>query len=196
MKTIFFDWGGVIADDPGDDFLTKLLQDIGAKPDQITEIFRLYMVTFMRGKISEEDYWNGLKDNYDLAIPDNISEKFKMWGGLKANDEILALVAEAKKNGCQTALLTNVIRPTYNVLNDAGYYEKFDQVIASCDEGFAKPDLEIYNIALNKLNVAPEDSIFIDDKQTNLDPAEKMGFKVILAENPTQIIRDVRALIQ
>jgi hypothetical protein len=28
MKTIFFDWGGVVADDPGDDFLTKVLRDV------------------------------------------------------------------------------------------------------------------------------------------------------------------------
>lgn len=195
MKTIFFDWGGVIADDPGDDFLAKLLSDIGANSDQIAEIFKTYMADFMRGKISEEKYWREPRNNYNFAIPESISDEFKKWNGLKANDEILALVAEAQKRGWSTAILSNVIRPTYNVLKEAGFYDKFDQIIASCDEGFAKPDQEIYDIALSKLDVAAEDAVFIDDKERNLDPAEKMGFKTILAESPEQIIRDVKAVI-
>jgi len=192
MKTVFFDWGGVIADDPGDDFLTKLLQDIGASPEQIQEIFQLYMKRFMRGEISENEYWNELRDNYGFQINDSISDEFKKWNGLVANQDVLALVEEVKNQGWQTAILSNVIEPTYNVLQAVGFYDKFDVVIASCKEGFAKPEKQIYQLALERLNTTPEESVFIDDKQANLDPAQEMGFRVILAENPEQIIRDVK----
>jgi len=192
MKTIFFDWGGVVADDPGDDFLTKLLQDVGASTVQIQEIFQLYMKRFMRGEISEAEYWNELRTNYGFDIQESISDEFKKWSGLVANEDVLALVDEAKAKGWQTAILSNVIEPTYNVLKDAGFYDKFDFVIASCKEGLAKPELEVYKLALERLNTTPSESVFIDDKQSNLDPAEALGFKVILAENPEQVIRDVR----
>lgn len=192
MKTIFFDWGGVVADDPGDDFLTKLLQDIGANSEQIQEIFQLYMKRFMRGEISEVEYWNELRTNYGFEIHESISEEFKKWSGLVANQDILALVDEAKNKGWQTAILSNVIEPTYNVLEAAGFYDKFDVVIGSCKEGVAKPEIKIYQIALKRLNASPDESVFIDDKQANLDPAQEMGFKVILAENPEQIVRDVK----
>jgi len=195
MKTIFFDWGGVIADDPGDDFLTKLLEDIGATPEQIQEIFQRYMKQFMAGKISESEYWDALRSNYGFKIHESISEEFKRWSGLSANEQVLALVDKAKAKGWQTAILSNVIEPTYNVLKSAGFYDRFDVVIASCKEGVAKPDRQIYEIALKKLNTTADESVFIDDKQRNLNPAAEMGFHTILAENPGQIIKDIESLL-
>jgi hypothetical protein len=40
LKTIFFDWGGVIANDPGDDFPSQLLRQLGASGQQVEEILR------------------------------------------------------------------------------------------------------------------------------------------------------------
>jgi putative hydrolase of the HAD superfamily len=191
--TIFFDWGGVVSNDPGDDFLRMLLTELGATPAQVEEIYETYMRRFMRGELSENEYWQELRSTYGLTIHDSISEEFKRWQGLTANDDILNLVTEAKQQGLRTAVLSNVIEPTYNVIAAAGYYDYFDEVIASWQVGSAKPEPEIYKIALQQLETTAEASIFIDDKQKCLAPAAAMGFKTILAENPEQIIRDVRA---
>jgi len=193
--TIFFDWGGVVADDPGDEFLTLLLRNLGASDEQVHEIFKTYMKRFMRDEISEKGYWDALKTNYGFTIDDSISDEFMKWTGLVANEEILALVDEAKAKGLRTAILSNVIEPTYNVLDRAGFYARFDETIASCKVGYAKPQREIYDLALEKLGATAEQSIFIDDKQKNLDPADEMGFTTVLAQNPTQIIRDLQNLI-
>ncbi|HEV7952120.1 MAG TPA: HAD family phosphatase [Candidatus Saccharimonadales bacterium] len=193
--TIFFDWGGVVADDPGDEFLGKLLKQLGASEAEIQEIFRTYMKRFMRGHISEVEYWAELKANYGYSIPDTISQEFMKWTGLEANADILELVESAKVQGLQTAIFSNVIEPTYNVLSRAGYYERFDQIIASCKVGYAKPEVEIYTLALDALGTVGPRSIFIDDKESNLIPARKLGFTTILAQNPEQIISDLNNLI-
>lgn len=194
-KTVFFDWGGVIADDPGDEFLGQILKQIGATDEQIQEISKAYMPRFMRGQISESEYWNALRSNYGLEIHDSISDEFKKWSGLVANQDVLALVEEAKSQGLQVAVLSNVIEPTYKTLQQAGYYDLFDGVIGSCEVGLAKPQVEIYELALSRMKTTADRSIFIDDKQKNLDPAAKMGFTTILAKSPTQIIEDTRALL-
>jgi len=191
INTIFFDWGGVIADDPGDEFLSQLLRNIGANDDQIQEIHDSYMRRFMQGTISEAEYWQLLRDNYGFTVHESISNDFVKWRGLIINEDVMSLVDQAKSKGAQTAILSNVIEPTYNVLAKAGHYDRFDVVIASCKLGFAKPQPEIYQIALDQLHATAGQSLFIDDKQKNLDPAAAMGFKTILAENPAQIIADV-----
>lgn len=193
--TIFFDWDGVVADDPGDEFLGSLLKQLGATDNQIQEIFETYMSRFMRGQISETEYRSELNKHYGFTIPDSISDEFKKWSGLVANQDVLALVDEVKDKGLRTAVFSNVIEPTYNVLQQAGYYDRFDEIIASCIVGVAKPQVEIYQLALNQLGTTASQSIFIDDKQANLDPAVEMGFKTILAQNPHQIITDVRQLL-
>lgn len=194
-KTIFFDWGGVIANDPGDDFLRELLRKVGANDAQIEEFFHDCMPQFMRGEITEDQYWYILRSKYNLNIEDSISEEFKQWKGLVANQDILKLVSDAKAKGIRTAILSNAIEPTYNALQQAGYYDLFDELIVSCKVGFAKPQKEIYELALKQLNATATESVFIDDKQRNLDPAEEMGFKVILAENPDQIITDLTKVL-
>jgi putative hydrolase of the HAD superfamily len=192
VDTIFFDWGGVLADDPGDGFLNKLLQQIGATDEQVQEIYTTYMRRFMRGELSEQEYWQALELSYGLEIKSNISDEFLAWEGLKVNDKVLNLVREAKAKNLTTAILSNVIEPTYTVLQRSGCYDLFDYVIASCKVGYAKPQSEIYDIALKTTSSSAERSLFIDDKQANLLPAQEMGFSTILAMNPVQIIRDTR----
>jgi epoxide hydrolase-like predicted phosphatase len=193
--TIFFDWGGVVADDPGDEFLGDLLRRLGAKDTEVQEIFQTYMKRFMRGQISEEEYWTELKANYGYSIPNNISQEFMKWTGLKANSDILNLVDSFKDRGLQTAIFSNVIEPTYNVLDAAGYYDRFDKIVASCKVGYAKPEEAIYALALSTLNTTGEKSIFIDDKESNLIPARDLGFTTILAQTPQQIITDLNKLL-
>lgn len=195
IDTVFFDWGGVIANDPGDDFLGQLLKDIGATDEQIDTIFRTYMKRFMRGQIDESKYWQEIKDKFELSIPDTISEEFMKWNGLVANQDILDLVKNMKKQGLKVAILSNVIEPTYNVLEKAGYYQLFDEVIASCKVGFAKPEKEIYQLSLDRLNTRAEKSLFIDDKQSNLEPALQMGFNTVLAKSSEQIVEDISKVL-
>lgn len=195
FTAVFFDWGGVVANDPGDEFLGDVLRNVGATDAQVAKIFETYMQDFMRGHISEAAYWQALRTNYGLTIPKSISDEFKKWRGLVANDDVLALASDAKSRGFNIAILSNVIEPTYNVIQDAGYYNHFDQVIASCKEGYIKPEPDIYRIALGRLGVTAAESIFIDDKQYCLDPAAQMGFTTVLARTPEQIIHDVRSLL-
>jgi len=103
--TVFFDWGGVIADDPGDDFLENILIESGADEAQRREIFASYMKDFMAGKISEDEYWDVLRDKYQLSIDNSISARFLEWAGLKANPEVLSRVEKLKKDGYKVAVL-------------------------------------------------------------------------------------------
>lgn len=193
--TVFFDWGGVVATDPGDGFLGDLLRSVGATEAQIGEIFKTYMSRFMCGQISEAEYWEALGTKYGLSIPDSISEEFLKWDGLAANNEVLDLVRSLKAQGLRMAVLSNVIEPTYNALSRAGCYDLFDAVIASCKLGLAKPERQIYEHALEVLGTTAAASIFIDDKQRNLDTAEELGFAVVLGQSPEQIVRDVYELV-
>jgi epoxide hydrolase-like predicted phosphatase len=194
-KAIFFDWGGVIADDPGDEFLSKLLLSIGASEAQVAEIFETYMKRFMKGNISEDEYWQELREHYGLSIHDTISEEFLQWRGLQANQTVLDLAAQARAKGIKTAILSNVIEPTYAVIEQAGYYDLFDTVIASCKVGYAKPEKEIYLLALERLGIESREAVFIDDKLKCITPADELGFTTILVNNPNQLVADLRELI-
>jgi len=194
-STIFFDWSGVIADDSGDEFIDQLFRSVGATDNQIKEIIGTHFVDFLSGTVSETEFWNNLKINYRLNITEPTSKKFEKWRGLVANKDILELAGEAKARGFRIAVLTNIVEPVYDIIKRNGYYGLFDGVISSCKVGLVKPQKEIYELALKRFNTTAQQSIFIDDKQSNLETAARMGFKTILAESPDRIIREVRELI-
>ena len=53
------------------------------------------------------------------------------------------------------------------------------KVVESCVEQIRKPNPEIYKRALERLNVNPEDAIFLDDFGQNLKPARELGIHTI-----------------
>ncbi|MBM3209788.1 HAD family phosphatase [Candidatus Saccharibacteria bacterium] len=196
IKAVFFDWGGVIADDPGDDFLASLLYNAGASQAQIKEIHSLYMRPFMRGQISESEYWLLLKNNYNIEPPHSTKSVFLAWQGLVVNPDMMRLVRDVQLSGRNAVVLSNVIEPTYRALKEGGAYNPFDNVVASCVIGCAKPERDIYEYALKQAGVSASESLFIDDKLSNISAASQLGFATVLAQNPHQIIADTRAQLQ
>ena len=55
----------------------------------------------------------------------------------------------------------------------------FDLFVSSCYVGLRKPDPEIYRLALNLTQRAPDECCFIDDRPENLEPAGQLGMHCI-----------------
>jgi len=194
-STIFFDWSGVIADDNGDEYIRKSLIDVGITESQVEEILRKYFSDFMLGNLSEIEYWSILKNKYKLDIPNQYNGVYDDWSGVAPNQNMMALVNELKKLGYEVGLITNIIKPVFDIIKKSGYYDIFDDTVASCEVGLIKPQLEIYTLALKRLGAEAQESIFIDDKQSNVDIAARMGFKTVLAKDARQIYSELRSII-
>ncbi len=76
----------------------------------------------------------------------------------------------------------------------AAVMEFFDIVIQSSVEGVRKPDPRIYEIACQRLGVAPADCAFLDDLGVNLKPARALGMSTIKVLSEDQAISDLSAV--
>ena len=61
-----------------------------------------------------------------------------------------------------------------------GVRELFDVVVDSGVVGVAKPDQRIFRLALTRLGLPPEECVFVDDKQANVEAAEAVGMHGVL----------------
>ena len=78
------------------------------------------------------------------------------------------------------AVLSNIIKPHREyVLKRYPVQELFDYLFFSCDIGMRKPDTKIYNFALEKMNIKPNEALFIDDYRKNVDAAGSLGINSI-----------------
>ena len=93
-------------------------------------------------------------------------------------DGMEAVVARLEAGGVAQYALTNLpdekwphIQQTYPAIN------RFAAVVVSGAVKLAKPDPAIYRLTIERIGHAPEDTLFIDDREDNVRAAEAAGFK-------------------
>ena len=74
------------------------------------------------------------------------------------------------------------------------FFNLFDDIIVSGEVGTMKPDREIFEVTLRKLDLRAEECLFIDDHQPNVDAAAALGFRTIHFQSPQQLEQELRAL--
>ncbi len=72
---------------------------------------------------------------------------------------------------------------------------EFDVIIESSKEGMRKPDPRIYRMACERVGVAPETMVYLDDLGINLKPARDMGMTTIKVVSEQQAIDDLSRIL-
>ena len=73
--------------------------------------------------------------------------------------------------------------------------ELVDLMVFDGEEGVAKPDARIYELALLRLGVRPGEAVFVDDKEQNVEAAQRLGMHGVLFKNTAQAVAEVQALL-
>jgi epoxide hydrolase-like predicted phosphatase len=150
------------------------------------------------GKITEDEYWdNFLKASKISEKLEVKSEKLKEELKKKVRSSLYPLKHSASivnllKENYKLAILSNHAKEWSEYMKEEfDLFKSFDDIIFSCDVGLRKPDLKIYEIALDKLKCDPDECIFIDDKKRNTDAAEKLGIKGIVFEEFSKLVENL-----
>lgn len=75
------------------------------------------------------------------------------------------------------------------------FSEQVDLMVFDSEEGVSKPDPLIYQRTLARLGVQPEEAIFIDDKERNVEAARLLGMHGVVYKNTAQTIVDVQTIL-
>jgi putative hydrolase of the HAD superfamily len=69
----------------------------------------------------------------------------------------------------------------------------FSAFFSSCYLGLRKPEEGIYRVALEVTQRKPEECLFIDDRELNLESARQLGMRTIHFQDAAQLRRDLAA---
>lgn len=111
-------------------------------------------------------------------------------------DETVELFRELRERGeHKIYALTNWSHETFPIaLGMYDFLHWFDGRIVSGEERTRKPFADIYEILLQRFNVAPERAVFIDDSLKNVRGGEAVGIRGIHFQSPTQLQEELRKL--
>jgi|SRR5581483_9731671 len=198
IKALFFDYGGVIADDSaGKNLYEQLAANLAISTDAAWKMLSPLWPQLSRGTISESEVWEKLEQRYGRSIALDKRAIWNSWARMPIHEEMLNFANELKQNGYVIGIISTTIESTAEDIRAHGGYAPFDPVILSYEVGYAKPDPEIYRIALERLpGTASNEVIFLDDREMCIPPAQQLGMHTVLVENPLQAIAATRHLLE
>lgn len=180
IKAIVFDWGGVLIDDVKRKMTKYCAELLGVDEQSLVRFYSKYSDDFQKGNITEKEVWENICKSLKVSPPLMVS----IWGkafrqAYSPKKEMFDLAAKLRRNGYKIGLLSNCEPPTIEVFYDQKY-NVFDETVFSCEEHTIKPEKKIYEIAIKRLGMLPEEILFIDNKLEFVEAAKAVGMKGIV----------------
>ncbi len=76
-----------------------------------------------------------------------------------------------------------------------GFEDLVDEIVYSHEVGFMKPDPRIYALICTRLNVLPEEMVFLDDGDVCVAGAREAGVRAIHYRNNAEAIAEIEKLL-
>lgn len=109
------------------------------------------------------------------------------------NSELFDFI-KAHRKQYKTAIVSNASANVQDLYKDIDLNNYFDQVIWSYQVKEIKPEPAIYQLAAERLGVKPNECVFVDDRQSNVDGAVAVGMKGIVYRDFDQFKLDLAKL--
>jgi len=109
------------------------------------------------------------------VVPDGILGR--LFAGMQPDPAMFALAEELRATGLKVGLLSNSWGNTYP---RARIDALLDPVVISGEVGLRKPHAAIYELALDRLGLAADRVLFIDDAEPNVLGARTVGLQALL----------------
>jgi putative hydrolase of the HAD superfamily len=119
----------------------------------------------------------------------------EFWSGDQIDMELIRFI-RARKTAIKMGLLSNGWSSTRRFIDERwDIADIFDDMIISAEVGLAKPDRRIYQLALDRLGVEAEQTIFIDDFDENIQGARELGIHGIHFQDPQIVMEELKDLL-
>ena len=110
-----------------------------------------------------------------LAWHDGLIDR--LFAGSAIDEAMVAGVRALRERGVRTGMVSNSwgmrLYPRELLA------QIFDGLVISGEEGFRKPDPRMYELGAERVGVAADQCVFVDDLVFNLDPARELGMAVV-----------------
>jgi putative hydrolase of the HAD superfamily len=206
IEAIVSDFGGVLTTPLSTGFL-RIQDDVGVPRDAFARAMQaataeagvnpLYRLE--TGEIPEQAFLAALERHLAELLGREVTlhgfgERYL--AALDPNDELFAYYRRLHEGGVRFAMLTNNVRewePRWRAMLPVD--ELFEVVVDSAFVGLRKPDPAIYRLTCERLGVAPERCVFVDDIEVNCTAAADLGMASVWFRDTDQAIAELRAAL-
>jgi epoxide hydrolase-like predicted phosphatase len=196
IRAVFFDMGGVI-----------LRTEFQVPRQQLADRFRMGYDDLVKlvfdctscqqasiGTISEDEHWADVIRRLHIPESETQTVRDEFFAGDIIDLHLLDFL-RSLRGKYKVGLISNAWSGLRAYIVSKKFEDAFDAMIISAEVGVMKPDARIYRIALEKLGVAPSESVFVDDFVENVEAARAVGMQAIHFTGSEKALKEMKRLL-
>jgi putative hydrolase of the HAD superfamily len=206
LEAVISDFGGVLTS-PLQDSFTAFHDSSGISLESLGKAIGAVTLRHGSNPLFELETGRMTEAAFLQALSDELGEQLgrpvelrgfgeRYFQNLHPNGPMIDYMRDLKRRGYKLAICTNNVREwetRWRAMLPVD--EIFDVVVDSGFVGVRKPDPRIYEITLERLEVAPESALLVDDIDTNCVGARELGLRTVWFRSTEQAIEEIeRAL--
>jgi putative hydrolase of the HAD superfamily len=192
IKLIIFDIGDVLIDFKDEQYVDYITDKLCLNKAEFSAALKPLRDDMERGACTLREAEAALTKKFKVSR--NSLEWVTTYRKIARRDNYVFRLLTRLSKRYKIALLSNVGRARYieslRLLKDV----PADAVFASCYLKMRKPEHKIYRYVLEKMEVKPNEAVFIDNMKENVVAAEEVGIKSIQFIDYWRLVMDLRRL--
>jgi len=181
ITVVFFDFGGVLAEEGFRDGLLSIARHHGLDPQEFlkTAVDLTFNQGFVTGKLDVKMYWQMLREKTGIHAPDD-ALSHEVLSRFTVRPWMLDIVKKLKQATIRVAILSDQTKWLDEFAKKHGFCQLFERIFNSYYLGMCKRDLALFDYVVAEMRVKPEEALLIDDNQGNIERAKQRGLQGIL----------------
>ncbi len=196
IRALFWDVGGVLLTNAWDrEQRMRALEHFHLDEEEFHDRHEMVVSSFERGKITLDEYLDRTVFYRSRPFTREAFKEF-MFSLSQPMPDVLSFAqspADSEKDVMGTINNESRELNLYRI-EKFGLRKIFRIFVSSCFVGFRKPERDIYRLAVELTQIAPEECVFIDDRALNLEQAARLGMKTIEMQTLDQLKKDLEAI--
>lgn len=196
LRAVFVDFGGVLMRTEDQGPRLRLAERLGLPPEHLEKLV-FGSKSSMRastGEITEAAHWQWVTDTLGISRQETEKLAADFFSGDRL-DVVLIEFLRSLRPQRRIGLISNAWSGLRDYITRSDFADVFDGLVISAEVGMVKPDPHIYRLALEKLNVAPEESLFLDDMPANVQAALSIGMQAVQFTRPAETMAELKRIL-
>jgi putative hydrolase of the HAD superfamily len=196
IRAVYFDLGGVIVRTEFQAPRQHLAERFGREYDDLVKLVFDSETALQAtvGLISEDEHWAAVARRLHLQESEIQAVRDEFFAGDVTDLRLLDFMRGLRQQH-KVGLISNAWSGLRPWIIDKKFEDVFDALIISAEVRMAKPDPGIFRIALEKLDVAPAEAVFLDDFPANVAGARAVGMHAIHFTQPGQALAELDQIL-
>jgi putative hydrolase of the HAD superfamily len=196
IRAVFIDFGGVIVRTEDSGPRSRQAERLGKTSRELEKLI-FESETSLRassGEIPEEAHWQAVAEALGVSRQESDKITAEFFSGDREDKALLDFLRSLRPER-KVGLISNAWSGLREYITRQKFEDVFDEMIISAEVGLMKPDARIYRLALERMGVQAEESVFVDDVLVNVEAARSIGMSAIQFTQPEKTLEELKQLL-